>query len=238
MSRQSLFGLLLIGLLGLGLSRPASAQFAVIDVASIAQLIQQYETLQQELATVQAHLTVAQQAYAAVTGVRGMQQLLSGTQRNYLPTSWSDVQGVLQGSSATYGGLASSTQSIVTTNAVLNAQQVSSLSPQEQMHLTNARQTAALLQAVSRLALSTTSSRFSSLQQLINAMSGASDPKAVMDLHARIGAEQAMLANDASKIQVLYQVAQGQQWAQQQQRQEQAIADIGSARTLPPMGLR
>jgi hypothetical protein len=47
-----------------------------------------------------------------------------------------------------------------------------------------------------------------------------------------------MLANDTAKLQVLYQLAQAQQWAQQQQRQEQAIADIGSPRTLPPMGLR
>jgi len=214
------------------------AQFAVIDVASLAQLIQEYETLQQELTTARDNLSVAQQAYAAATGLRGMQQLLAGTQRNYLPTSWGDVQGVLQGGSSAYGALSTSTQNILTTNAVLSPQQVSGLSPAEQMHLNNARQTAALLQAVSRLALSTTSSRFASLQQLINAMSGATDPKAVMDLQARIGAEQAMLANDASKLQVLYQVAQGQQWAQQQQRQEQAIADIGSPRTLPPMGLR
>ena len=228
---------LLVALLGFSMSRPASAQFAVIDVASITQLIQQYETLQKELSTAQSHLTVAQQAYAAMTGVRGMQQLLSGTQRNYLPASWGDVQGVMQGSSSSYGGLAASTQNILSTNAVLSTQQVAALSPAEQMHLANARQTAALLQAVSRLALSTTSGRFASLQQLVNAMSGATDSKGIMDLHARIGAEEAMLANDSTKIQILYQAAQGQQWAQQQQRQEQAIADIGSARTLPPMGL-
>ena len=238
MFRSSLFALPLIGLLSLGLPRPASAQFAVIDVASLGQLIQQCQMLQQELTTARAYLTQAQQQYAALTGTRGMQQLLSGTQRNYLPTSWNDVQGVLQGNSTAYSGLSGSTQSILSTNAVLNAQQVSGLSANEQMHLNNARQTAALLQAVTRVGLSTTSNRFASLQQLITAMSGATDPKAALDLQARIGAEQAMLANDASKLQVLYQVAQAQRWAQQQQRQEQAIADIGSLRTLPPMGLQ
>jgi type IV secretion system protein VirB5 len=228
----------MIGIFTLGAITPAFAQFAVIDVASLGQLIQQYETLQQELTTAKSALTQAQQQYAALTGTRGMQQLLSGAQRNYMPTSWTDVQGVLQGSSASYGSLSASTQSLLTSNAVLTSQQVAGLSAAEQTHLINARQTAALLQAVTRLALSTTSNRFSSLQQLITAMSSANDPKAALDLHTRIGAEQAMLANDTAKLQVLYQLAQAQQWAQQQQRQEQAIADIGSPRTLPPMGLR
>jgi type IV secretion system protein VirB5 len=238
MTRRSLFVLSLIVLVGVGSIRPALAQFAVIDVASITQLIQQYQTLEKELTTAQSALTQAQQQYAALTGTRGMQQLLSGTQRNYMPTSWNDVQGVLQGNSTNYGGLSASTQGLVTSNAVLTPQQVSGLSATEQMHLTNARQTAALLQSVTRLALSTTSNRFTSLQQLITAMSSATDPKAALDLHTRIGAEQAMLANDTAKLQVLYQLAQSQRWAQQQQRREQAIADIGSIRTLPPMGLQ
>jgi hypothetical protein len=46
-----------------------------------------------------------------------------------------------------------------------------------------------------------------------------------------------MLANDQSKLQVLYQAAQAQQWAQQQRNREQAINDIGSLRRLPAMGL-
>jgi type IV secretion system protein VirB5 len=237
MVRNLIHAVLTVAVLSLGFAQPASAQFAVIDVASLAQLLQQYEALRQQLSTARSHLTVAQQAYAAVTGVRGMQSLLSGTQRNYMPTSWEDVQGVMQGSSTTYGSLATNTQGILATNAVLSQQQVAGLSPTDQSHLNNARESAALLQAVSRLALSTTSNRFASLQQLINAMSTATDLKSATDLHTRIGAEQAMLANDESKLQALYQVAQSQQLAQQQQRQEQAIADIGSARTLPPMGL-
>ena len=36
---------------------------------------------------------------------------------------------------------------------------------------------------------------------------------------------------------MLYQVAQSQEWARAQQVREQAIADQGSLRTLPAMGL-
>ena len=72
---------------------------------------------------------------------------------------------------------------------------------------------------------------------MIGAIGGARDQKAILDLQARIAAEQGMLANDQSKLQTVYQVAQAQQWALQQRSREQAIGDIGSLRNLPRMGL-
>jgi hypothetical protein len=46
-----------------------------------------------------------------------------------------------------------------------------------------------------------------------------------------------MVENDQTKLQVLYQAAQAQTWAEQQSAREQAIAGIGSLRALPAMGL-
>jgi type IV secretion system protein VirB5 len=209
----------------------------VIDVASIAQLIQQYETLQQQLTTVQSHLAQARQQYAALTGGRGMERLLSGTARNYLPSDWAAVTGAMQGASGGYGGFGASAQGILTANAVLVGPALARLSPNERGHLDGARQSAALMQALSHQALATTSNRFASLQQLINAIPSASDPKAIFDLQARIAAEEGMLTNEGSKLQVLYHAAQAEAWSQHQRREEQAIADIGSLRALPPMGL-
>jgi type IV secretion system protein VirB5 len=209
----------------------------VIDVASLAQLIQQYETMQQQLSTVQSHLAQARQQYAALTGGRGMELLLSGTQRNYLPSDWAAVTGAIQGASGAYGGFGASAQGILTANAVLAGPALARLSVSERARLDGARRSPALLQAVTHQALATTSNRFASLQQLINAIPSASDPKAVFDLQARISAEQGMLTNEGSKLQVLYQATQAEAWAQHQRRDEQAIADIGSLRALPPMGL-
>jgi type IV secretion system protein VirB5 len=237
MFRKALLALPLIATLTLGAVRPAAAQWAVIDVASLAQLIQQYETLQQQLSTVQSHLAQARQQYAALTGGRGMELLLSGTQRNYLPSDWATLTGVMQGASAAYGGFGTSAQGILTANAVLAGPTLARLSASERAYLDGARRSPALLQAVTHQALTTTSNRFASLQQLINAIPSASDPKAVFDLQARISAEQGMLTNEGSKLQVLYQATQAEAWAQHQRRDEQAIADIGSLRALPPMGL-
>jgi hypothetical protein len=230
-------GFVLVGLLALGGTRPAHAQFAVIDVASLAQLIQQYETLQQELTTAENQLNQARSAYAAITGSRGMQNLLSGTNRNYLPTNWSQLSQVMGGSSGAYPGLAANVTSIQNSNAVLTPAQVAALSPTEQAQLAQARQNPALLQATSRTALANSSDRFSSLQQLISTIGSATDEKASLDLTARITAEQAMEQNEQTKLQVLYQVAQAQEWSRAQQVRERAIADQGSLRSLPPMGL-
>lgn len=237
MFRKALFALPLLVLLGVCSSRPAQAQWAVIDVGAIKQLIDEISVLHQELTTMQAQLNQARSAYQAITGDRGMEQLLAGTNRNYLPTDWANLQQVEQGGSASYGSLASSVDSLLNSNAVLSGQQVASLSSTEQAELTADREHAALAQALSRDALSTASARFAALQQLIGAIPTATDEKGALDLQARIEAEQAMLQNEAIKLSVLNATAQADQQAEYEQIEEQAIAQVGSLRTLPPIGL-
>jgi type IV secretion system protein VirB5 len=237
MPSKAIFGLLLISLLALGSPQPARAQWAVIDVSAIGQLVQEVQQLQQQVATARSQLLEAQAQYAAVTGNRGMQLLLPGINRNYLPTNWSQLSQALSGSSASYPALATEVSALMTANAVLTPAQIAGLSPVQQAQLISARQSPAMLQALARSALANSSDRFTGLQQLITAIAAASDEKASLDLTARITAEQGMLQNEATKLQGLYQVAQSEQWARAQRSREQAIADQGSLRQLPPMGL-
>jgi hypothetical protein len=227
----------LLAFCAFGPSKPAHAQFAVIDVASIAQLVQQVQQLQQQVATAKSQLAQAQSEYAAITGPRGMQQLLSGTVRNYLPTDWAQVSQILAGSSGLFPALAGEFNSLVTANAVLTPAQVATFSGAQQAQLTAARQFPALLQATARAGLANSSDRFASLQQLIDAIGGAADEKAVLDLTARITAEQGMLQNEQTKLQMLYQVAQSQESSRIERMREQALSDQGSLRQLPAMGL-
>lgn len=226
-----------LGLLTLGSARPAHAQFAVIDVAAIGQLVQEVRQLEEQVATARGQLAQAQAEYAAMTGNRGMQNLLAGTLRNYLPMNFSQLSQVMGGSSASYAALATNVRSLMTANAVLTPIQVSALSATEQALLGLARENPALLQATASTALSNSSDRFASLQQLISAIGTAADEKASLDLTARITAEQAMLQNESTKLQVLYQLGQAQEWSRLQQLRERLIADQGSLRLLPPMGL-
>jgi len=211
----------------LGVTPAAHAQWAVIDVGAIAQLIQEVQQMQQAVQTARNQLSQAQQTYQSMTGGRGMDLLLSGTVRNYLPGTWAQVSTALAGP----------IQATVNANAVLTAQQWAALSPAEQQQLTAARGNAALLQVAAQQAYATTSGRFASVQQLIGAIPTATDQKAILDLQARITAEQGMLQNDQTKLQVLFQPVQAQELARRQRTHEQAIADVGSVRNLPPIGL-
>src|ERR1700736_2671751 len=76
----------------------ARAQWAVIDAPAIVQLIQEVQTMAQQLATAKAQLLQAQQALQTMTGDRGMESLLSSTVRNYQPKDWAQVTGVMLGS--------------------------------------------------------------------------------------------------------------------------------------------
>ena len=222
--------LLVFAVLGGGVP-VAQAQFAVIDVASVAQLMSEVKTLEQQLATAQADLAQSQTTYRSTVGDRGMEQLLSGSVRNYLPSNWNGLQSAFQGTNSSYPALSGDLNAALSANAVLSTQQLAGLSPAANQQMQSSRQSIALLQAVSHEALATTSNRFTSLQQLIDAIAHAGDQKAALDLHARIGAETGMLQNEQTKLQVLYQGAQAEQWANEQRTREQVVAGHGQFAT-------
>jgi type IV secretion system protein VirB5 len=219
--------------LSLGLLLAASqvkAQLAVVDLPAIVQMVLQLRMLEQQL-------DQAKSEFTAITGGRGMERLLSGTVRNYLPASWQELSDTLGEAQSLYGALASEVQSLRAANAILSPEQMALLPASQRREIDAARQSAAMLQGLTRQALASTSERFSAIQELIDAIGHADDQKAILDLQARIGAEHDMLANENTKLQVIFQSAQAEEWARRQREKEQALLGIGSLRELPPMGL-
>jgi type IV secretion system protein VirB5 len=204
----------------------AWAQWAVVDAPAIVQLIQEVQTTAQQLETAKQQLQQAKQALQTMTGDRGMELLLSGTVRNYLPSNWTQVTGALQGSGG-FSALSADVQGIVTTNAVLSPQRLATLSPSGQQLIQNSRQWSAMQQALSHQALSNASNRFAAIQTLIAAISSATDQKAILDLQTRISAELGMLQNEQTKLQVLNQATQAQESSLRQQGREQVIEGHG-----------
>ena len=209
----------------------ARAQFAVIDVASVTQLVAEVQDLEQALTVARQHLLEAQTELRSMTGDRGMERLLAGTSRNYLPADWDQLTAALDDTSSAYATLSGAIRQALAEDAVLTPRQVTTLSPDGQQQLATDRGTAALLQAVSRQALANTSSRFAGLQELIDAIGTASDQKSILDLDARIGAEAAMLENEQTKLAVLVATAEAQRWADEEQARERAIAGQGEFAT-------
>lgn len=209
----------------------AHAQFAVIDVAAVTQLVTEVQNLEQALTVARDHLAEAQEQLRSMTGDRGMERLLAGIDRNYLPTDWGQLTASLDDTGGTYSALSAAIQQALAEDSVLTPQQIDTLSPDRQQQLTDDRDTAAMLQAVSRQALANASGRFAGLQQLIDAIGTASDQKGILDLNARIGAEQAMLEDEQTKLAMLVAAAEAQRWADEERDRERAIAGQGEFAT-------
>jgi type IV secretion system protein VirB5 len=203
----------LLTLILLSFGQNAHAQFAVIDASAIAQLVQQVEQLKQ--------------GYQSVTGTRGMQTVLSGINRNYFPSTYLRVPAAL----------AAPIRSTLTAHAVLTSTQLSALSPAEQQQIIQARNNAALLEVTTEEAYATTSGRFAAVQQLINTIGTTTDEKGILELQGRIQGELAMLTNDNTKLQLLYQATQAQEQSRRQVALEQAVASTGNLRTLAALRL-
>jgi type IV secretion system protein VirB5 len=204
---------------------PARAQWAVVDASAIMQLVQQVQTMKLQLQTAQYQLAQAQQALKTMTGDRGMALLLSGTPRNYLPSSAAQLAAVLQGGG--YSGLAADMRTAIGANAVLTRPQLSALPPADQQHILAVRQSNALQQALAQAELVNASGRFAALQSLIAAIPTAADQKAILDLQARMSAELGMLQNEQTKLQTLQRLTAAEAAVLQQREREQIVADHG-----------
>jgi type IV secretion system protein VirB5 len=238
--RRSLIGFLIAAASAMA-PLHARAGMPVIDFAAIASLTQQLMAWQEQLSGMQKQYEQLQQAkdqlaqtHGAMTGNRGMEQLLptSDAARNYLPPSYDELMKTVQGKSTGYAGIADQVQAIMKAQSILSGAQMQSLSPEMREIVEQGRQASALFGGLTQSAYQHTSQRFSALQQLIHRIGSAHDPKAIQDLQARIQSEQAMLMNEQTKLQSLYQIARSEEAAHRQRIRERSAADIGSTRSL------
>jgi type IV secretion system protein VirB5 len=227
MNTNRIQSIIAIVILSVAAVTTARAQWAVVDAPAIVQLIQQVQDMEQIISTARSQLAQAKQALQTMTGNRGMEMLLSGTVRNYLPSNWSQLAGAALGG----GALSADIRSNIAANAVLSPQRLATLSPDAQQLIQTARQWGAMRQSISHQALANASSRFSSLQTLISTIGSAADQKGILDLQARINAELGMLQNEQTKLQELNQSTLAQESILQQQALEMAIQGQGRFET-------
>jgi type IV secretion system protein VirB5 len=214
---------------------PARAGIPVIDVAAIAQLIQQVTYWTQQIQHMVTQVNQLRQTYDSISGQRGLGALLpiANAARNYLPEDAGALIDTAGGLAGAYAGVTGQIQTLLAANAVLTPQQLGDLTPAQRALVEDARRAAAALQGLSRTAYGNTSQRFAQLQQLLTAISATGDQKAILELSARIQSEQTMLQNEQNKLTTLYQVAQAQELARAQQVREHSVLSVGTFRALP-----
>ncbi len=217
-------------LLLIGATIPAFATIPVIDFAALAQLAKQVSAWQQQLAAMQQQLDQLHTTSAAITGNRGLGELLpiSVVARNYLPPDWTTLATLYDGTNTSYQSLQSMATGIKQTNRILQSNDLARLPQTVQSVLAAERGTVAGNQALMRQAYANQSARFADLQTLIAAIGTTTDIKAINELNTRIGAERAMLLNESVKIASLAQIASTDSAARELQRRELVMAGHGS----------
>jgi type IV secretion system protein VirB5 len=184
---------------------PAQASIPVIDVAALQQLVQSAISWQRQLQAMQSQLTQLEQTRTALTGPRGMERLLrqSVADRNYLPVDWDGLDGLVHGTTGAFPELAARARSLAKANARLSDADLARLPAAVRAMVVEARRVASTDEAMTQVAYERSSSRFAALGQLIDRIGATGDAKAIAELQGRIAAEQAMLENEAVKLQSL-----------------------------------
>jgi type IV secretion system protein VirB5 len=219
---------------------PSHATVPVIDMAALAQLFQEILYWRQQLQGMADQISALRNQLAIATGNRGLQALMpqSTAERNYLPSSIAALAALAAGGAGASPELSGDFRSALVQTSMLSPAQLKEFSVVERAGIADARAAIAERTALLEGAIIRSSQRFADLQSLIDAISVATDPKAVGELQARIAAEQAMVANEQIKLAALNAWAESQATRAQWRRQEAAIAAHGSFATrfapVPP----
>ncbi|MBU4610309.1 P-type DNA transfer protein VirB5 [Achromobacter sp. GG226] len=168
----------------------AHAQIPVTDLGSIAQAVLQLEQLRHQLET-------ARKAYDAITGNRGFGTILHDPDlRASLPPEWRSVYD----DAGSYGhGISGSVREIL---ASINNTDKTVEEAAQDLQEDRAHQ-AATQKAIAMRAYSAAESRIDQIEGLIRASGATQDTQAIAELNARIGAEQALIQTDLTKLEMI-----------------------------------
>lgn len=221
---------------GILMSSVAHAQIPVTDVASIGtQVSNQIETIakwKMQYDQMINQIDQAKQQYQSLTGSRGLGNIMNNpAMRDYLPGEWQAVYDSVKNGG--YSGLSGTGKSVYDANKIYDACG----------HLTIAQQrTACEAQAVKGSqdkgfaldAYNVAKSRINQIDQLMQQINQTQDPKAIAELQARIGAEQANIQNEQTKLQMYSMVAAAEDRVQKQ-RQRELNAQVVDKRGYPAL---
>jgi type IV secretion system protein VirB5 len=207
---------------GIAASSAAFAQIPVTDGASIAKSVEnQIETMakwKMQYDQMVNQIDQMKQQYAAVTGARGMGELFNNPQlRDYLPQDWQGVYDSVK--LGGYAGLSGRAESIYDNNKVYDAC-TGFVSNEQRTNCEAQAVKGAQDKAFALDAYDAAKNRLSQIDQLMQQINQTQDPKAIAELQGRIAAEQAMIQNEQTKLQMYQMVAAAEDRLQEQRQRE------------------
>jgi type IV secretion system protein VirB5 len=213
----------LAAVLALASATPAAAQQIVYDPTNYGQLIAQAQTALKQLQQLQTQVQQGQTLLSSLntnSGVNGLASLLNTPQlRAVLPDAQIYVSAA-QGNLTALGQIGARAQSLRAANRLYTP----AAGDTSGQALDSAGDRVARDLALGETIADAGAQRLAGLQQLQARLDTAPDARSVLDLQARLSAEQAMIANDQMRLQGLAMSQAAQDRLAQQQAAERAAA--------------
>lgn len=217
--------LIAAALAGLPALSVAQQGVPVFDASAIAKHVEQIGKLAEQIEMMKAQLTQAKQLYESfnkLTDVNDVASLLSSDEfRKHLPKEFGEIEKLVSGGGGSLAGLV---DRYLDQNRAYQGGDANSFYRTELDRI--ARQTGAK-HSIGQSVYDTASKRIDGLEELRQKITGAKDAKDVLDLSARIQAEQALLQNEVLRMQglAMVQQARGDMDGQRQKERERQLVD-------------
>lgn len=204
------------------ISSQALAQIPVTDGAAIKTSVQQQvETMAKwklQYDQMVSQIDQMKQEYQSITGVRGLGDVLNNPAlRDYLPDDWQGVYDSVK--SGGYAGLSGRAGQVYNDNKIydtcVNHTNEQSRISCEAQAVKGAQDKAFALDAYDKA-----KERLGQIDALMQEINRTQDPKSIAELQGRIAAEQALIQNEQTKLQMYSMVASAEDRLQQQRQLE------------------
>lgn len=179
----------------------------VMDIANLVQAVQQVLDGLTQIENQVQQITQLEGQLNSINGMRNLGQVFnSPLLRNYVPPeAYSYLNGV---NTSGYSALSSTAKSLRDATMVYNCLDLSgSGKTQCQASLAQPYQHKGLLQD----AMASAAGRLTQINALMDQINGTSDQKAVLEIQARVSAENALLTHEVSQIQMLQAMADSEE---------------------------
>lgn len=210
------------------LSNLSNAQMAVFDAANTTQAVKQVTAWKTQLAQMENQLLQAKQTYDSLTKSRGFGQIMNNPQLlNTLPPDWAQVYRSVQ--SGGYKGLTTLGQQVRSANMIYNdctGKAGDALILCQRSQVKSAQDKAFGLSAYDQA-----QKRLDNIQGMMSQVNVTSNPKEVAEIQARLSAEQALISNEANKLQLFKMLADAEDKLIQQQKREASMRDFNNKST-------
>jgi type IV secretion system protein VirB5 len=199
----------------------ARGNYPVFDAASFSKLVESIRLLEREVAELEA-------TYRALSGSRGLGGVLyNPALREYLPPDWMRVYDAA--AAGGYPGISGKLRDIDRAERLSGtvAEQVAAVQERS-------RTAAETDKAVGLRAFDGARARLTEIESLMGKVNQTNDMKGAAEIEGRIAAEQAVVANEGTKLQLVAMLQQAEERLAREQRRDVAERILSPANTGMP----